>query len=606
MESTPDLWIHKYKPDEFSDLISNPYSISRIENWLKLFNTNKKAKFDEAEKKKKKELKIKPKKKKFQPKSSLIVIGNHGVGKTISVEVLLESMNYDVQRINFSNIKNTKDIDAFVDRYLSNSNVIGMINDEKSQKFAVVVDEIESISSNNEKKFILDLQRKNNADWMFPLILISNNKHSKLLSDIRKECLEIPFKDPTRDNMMAILKKICKNENLQIKDFETANLIIDHSQSDIRRLVYTLQDLFYEYGSSTKIGTFEFSSYLSNSKTKDSNDDIYVATEELFTNFKSIDYALRWYETDKVLTPLMIHSNYVDQVILTDALDTTKKTQFAQLEQVSKIAEMLSFGDVVENYIYGDQNWDVHDIHGFFSCIGPSHLMNETVKKNTKDNIFVKKRIKDLHGEFNKFVEASSKYIEKKKKVKKPIAIESMNLLLETIVYFKTKVWLYKFLKVYDKRRDKINDLIEQLQKNIEKKENSMNYPDELLGYLKDVYVGLCGTLKRNFIKSPVHPDMEFPIDLNKTSIKKINKRNINNASKCFNKIGIEDYIYINNIVRYLIKYNKISECKELFRGYGAKLIHIEALLKIDKISSDKSLLTNKQKKEFSSYLEDK
>lgn len=597
MNEDNNLWIHKYKPITMSDLISNKYGIQRIKTWLDEFENNKKIKDGET-----KGLNGKSKvknKKKNNPKSSLIVIGNHGVGKTISVEVLLRSMGYDIQRINFENVKITKDVDSFIDKFLSNSDVLGMINDKKTRKFAVVVDEIETISSNTEKTFILALQRKNNADWNFPLIIVSNNKHSKLLSDIRKECLEVPFRNPTKDDMKHVLIKICRNENLKIKDTETMNLLIDHAQDDIRRLIYILQDLNYEYNKDVTIGRDEFQKYLLSSKTKDSNDDIYTATEELFTKFNSIDDALRWYETDKVLTPLMIHSNFIDQIILNDALNETDKVKVIQLNQASEIAEMLSFGDVVENYIYGDQNWDMHDIHGFFSCIGPSHILSNgsQVTKNN-DNTYVKRRIKDLQLEFNKFNAELDK--NKKKDLK---TLKYTELLFESIRYFKTKTWLYKFLRVYDKRRDKINELIDELIKRIEILEDRTD-PSALLEFLHSVYSGLCETIKKQYLRSPVHSNMEFPIDLNKTSIKNINKRNINNANKAFSKMGIEDYIYMNRIVRKLVDDNRIKECAELFKGYNATLEPIEALLKIDKIAQVKSVLTNKQKKEFTNYLE--
>lgn len=67
--------------------------------------------------------------------------------------------------------------------------------------------------------------------------------------------------------------------------------------------------------------------------------------------------------------------------------------------------------------------------------------------------------------------------------------------------------------------------------------------------------------------------------------------------------MNIQDYIYINKIVRKLIDNNEIERCVELVRDYGAKLEHIESLLKIDKIKNTKTSLSSKQKKEFMKYL---
>jgi len=142
----------------------------------------------------------------------------------------------------------------------------------------------------------------------------------------------------------------------------------------------------------------------------------------------------------------------------------------------------LSFGDIIENYIYGDQNWDMRDIHGFYTCVLPSYLMCHNADNN------------------------------------------------------------YRFR-------------------------------------------------------------LEFLKDINKTSTKKINKKNIDNTDICFQDMNIDDYIYINKIVRRLVGDNRIAECGELLKGYKFKVEHIESLLKIDKIKSTKMTLTTKQKREFNNIL---
>jgi hypothetical protein len=105
--------------------------------------------------------------------------------------------------------------------------------------------------------------------------------------------------------------------------------------------------------------------------------------------------------------------------------------------------------------------------------------------------------------------------------------------------------------------------------------------------------------------KSYLPIELVFTTDLNKTSIKKINKKNINNTNRCFDNMNIFDYIYINKIIRELINQEKIEECVKLMIGYNIKLEHIESLLKIDKIKNTKTSLTSKQKKKFIKYLEE-
>ena len=46
------------------------------------------------------------------------------------------------------------------------------------------------------------------------------------------------------------------------------------------------------------------------------------------------------------------------------------------MKVAKKISKLLSQGDITENYIHGDQNWDLQKIHGFFTCVLPSHYLN--------------------------------------------------------------------------------------------------------------------------------------------------------------------------------------------------------------------------------------
>jgi len=101
----------------------------------------------------------------------------------------------------------------------------------------------------------------------------------------------------------------------------------------------------------------------------------------------------------------------------------------------------------------------------------------------------------------------------------------------------------------------------------------------------------------------PAKPDPDFTTDLNKTSIKNINKKNILNTDACLKNMNIDDYIYINKIIKKLIDSGNIETCAKILQLYNIKVEHVESLIKIDKIKNNKVGLTSKQKNEFTTYL---
>lgn len=410
------------------------------------------------------------------PKSCVIVTGNHGVGKTSSVHAILNDLGYTMQVINFSKIKTGKNVKDVIERITNTSDILKIMDGQQKLKNVIVIDELESLTSSTEKSCITMLIKHNELFWFCPIIFISNNQHNKLLSDIKKNSLEVRFWQPFPQEMVNTLKMIASKENIILKNSAVHYKIIEHCQRDFRRLIFILQDLKYAYGEEP-ISSEMIDDYCITSKKKDVDFDLFNATELLLHDYTCIDDCMRYYETEKVLLPLMIHQNYCKSI---QAIMNDDDPEI--YNHIGTISELLSKGDVVENYIYGDQNWDMHDVHGFYTCVATSFLLSD---------------INSKHGS-----------------------------------------------------------------------------------------VGL-----------------DFPMDLNRTSIMKINRKNILNANKCLTNMNIHDYIYINQIVRKLLADGKNSECMKLFNGYGIKMEHIESLLKVDKIQSSKTNLAPKQKKELLNYL---
>jgi len=473
-----DLWIEKYKPKKISDLVTNTTAVKHIYSWLLSFDKNKKIIFSKQKGKKKKNGGSIDTINKKDPnlKSCMLVTGGHGVGKSVTVEIVLKDLNYNVQKLDASILKSGKNIEDVINKIMINSNILNLMNGIEQKKIAIVVDEIESITSSAEKICIMTLQKLNEQRWYCPVIFISNNQHNKLLSDIKKASLEIKFWPPFPSDMKKIMMKIITSEGMKIKQDNVINSIISHSQNDIRRLIFTLQDIKYAYDNKL-ITTDMIDEYCKMSNKKDVDIDLYKATEELLYHYKSMDDCLRLYETEKVLLPLMIHQNYIKSIIANADNDDQAN------ELIQKLSNLLSTGDVIENYIYGDQNWEMQEIHGFFTCVAPSYY--------------------------------------------------------------------------------------------------------------------LC----RGLDEYPSMIKLIFATDLNKTSIKRINKKNIINTDRCFNDMNIIDYVYINKIIRNLISKGDIKQCVYLLKKYNIKLEHIESLLKIDKIKDSKTSLTSKQKNEFLTHL---
>jgi len=444
------LWVNKYRPKNLNQIIGHKNQINRFKDWLVNIKTKSK-------------------------NNALIITGNHGIGKTLTVRLILEEAGYLVKIINPNEIKDLRNLEDIDEYYNQHNSILSKLNfyKNKNNKIALIFDETENISLTSEKKYIMNIYKENNKTNSFPLIFISNNQHSKLLNDLKKNCEEIRFFSPFTSEIKNLIKIICNNENLKINDIdELYDKIINFSQFDIKRLINILQELSFHYEKIEDMNTLDI--FFDKSRQKNIEIGLYEATEKLLNNYNDYETVIKLYESEKVLLPLMIHEHYLKK-ILTKSNQSWDKVIYSLV----KTSDSISRGDNIETSIYTDQNWYLQNIHGFYTCLN-------------------------------------------------------------------TSFWINKVNNNYNLTVDKMN----------------------------------------------------FSSDLNKTSLKNINRKNINNLTKIISNKSIDEIIYINQLTNHLFKEGKEEVLINILQNYKKDISvkEIELCLKIDK-TQDFLTLSSKEKK---------
>ena len=461
-----ELWINKYKPLDINQIIGNTEQIKKFKDWLMNLTQNK--------------------------SQGIIISGNQGLGKTLTIKLILEQLNYIVRIINPNEIKDHRILDDFYDYYNFVNSIYSKIqfNDMKSKKIVLIFDETENITLTSEKKYIMDIYKENNKNKSFPLIFISNNQHSKLLNDLKKSCMEIVFNCPSNDELRGLIKNISVKENIVWDNDKLINKLIELSQNDIRRLINIFQELSYHMIHSSTNNNIKWqitdsimNEFANKSREKNIDIGIFDSTGRILNNYLDYDTIMKLYESEKVLLPLMIHENYLKKI-----LNKTKDSWPNIIGNIVKISDSLSRGDNIETSIYTDQNWYLQNIHGFYTCLNTSYWINK--KTNSHSNY----------------------------------KIEPENI--------------------------------------------------------------------------------KFSSDLNKTSLKNINRKNIINLSKIVNNKTNVEILMLNKICNHLIQTNKEDELIKILNGYNKDITikEVELCLKIDK-TTEFNTLASKDKKRITKQM---
>lgn len=356
------IFEEKYKPDNINKIIGNKENIENIKNWiityddvtksliknglLKKSTKGRKKKMDEAS-----EEDIEYSKR----KGNLLIMGNHGCGKSLIISLVCKSIGYEIISLNKydSNLINTNFIVKITKKNL-------LYEDEDNRKKIILIDELESLITRNEKKEILNIIKDNNYNRLIPIIIISNGHHRGQLTDIKKNVNVLNIYELSLYDIKRWIGNICNNENININSNLYEN-IINHCQKDIRKILNYLNMIKNNFENDIvnieKLNTFE-----KTIKKKDFTNDLFKNTKKLLLNYEDINTCVELFQLQKVHIPLMMHENYYKCV---------KKNNYIN------IIDNFSFGDILENYIYGEQNWDLMEIYGLISCVIPSYYINK-------------------------------------------------------------------------------------------------------------------------------------------------------------------------------------------------------------------------------------
>jgi hypothetical protein len=382
-------WIVKYHPKKPEDLIGHSRPIYQLKNWLEKYGDSAKkyrlAKSPIGEKRGKKKTR-RPKGKK-RPKgntissSSAIITGNHGIGKTCMAETILNSLGINIKRVNFGEIGSLKKPEDYARKMLKSYSIYDLLSTDDKTNDVILIDNLESIKSPTEKKFVTALVEENDRDWSYPIVFISDNEHNKFAMELKSYMYEIKMDDPGVNQFTELINKICVPLGMKFANQKVLSHLLDNSQSDYRKIISTLEDLYMKKGSKT-ITIKDLNERYSFHQKKDGDMNIFKLTNVLFTDKKvGINEALTLYETNRTVIPLMLQKYGIKHI------DKYAKNPKDKLNIMNNVTESMAKGDLIENYMYEHQMWALQDIQGFYSCVNPNHNISSTSKENLKISV---------------------------------------------------------------------------------------------------------------------------------------------------------------------------------------------------------------------------
>lgn len=322
--------INNYIPKKISDLNStNKDTVNKVIKWILNFNNEK--------------------------NNSILLIGNHGVGKKTLINIICNEVKYDLIKISNYNIKDYNFNDIInKKRILNNKN------------YLLLFDNIDNLTT-SDKKLITILNNKNIKNKMFPIIYFSII-HNKYLSEIKKISDIYYINNPSNIELYVYIENIIIKQKYDIKDKNYIDNIIEYGLGDYRKINTILNIMINN-------NIEDFMNFFKVICKKDNHLDLYKATKELLYGDITYEEKIKIYNEDKVLLPLMVYQN----------LPNVLNNNFMKnIDDVINAYESISYSDLINTSMYINQNWELQEIYGHFSCVDSINKLNNVNKEKNR------------------------------------------------------------------------------------------------------------------------------------------------------------------------------------------------------------------------------
>lgn len=262
----------------------------------------------------------------------LMISGPSGSGKSLIADLALREHGFDRHLVLCcASLKSKKD-------------VLNELSDIGAPGTAVIVDNLDHVDAST----LSCIKEQADAFKKVPFIFLCEKHTYGKPIDIVKFCEVITLKRPPKSRLIPWVEEITKKESIAI---DTAKLV-DQCKGDVRQILLSLE---MNCGGKQPVQKLFFSQ-------KDANHDAIEISEHLLCNGApmNVHNCIRLVHADINIITSMVSENYLD-VASNDDIDA-----------VADAADSVSMAEVVENKIFGNQQWELWDTFATLGAVYPA------------------------------------------------------------------------------------------------------------------------------------------------------------------------------------------------------------------------------------------
>ena len=340
------LLVDKYRPTSSNSIIGQQgekSTVSKLRKWLKDWDKNQKFK-------------------------CALLSGPPGVGKTTTAFLVSKELGFDVVEMNASDTRSKKMLAKSVFDILNTTSLTLMTR-------VLLMDEVDGMVGNEDRGGIAELIKMIKSSKV-PVICICNDRNHQKIRSLGNHCFDLRLSRPRVEQIKAAMMSICIKEKIQIMPDALSELIVGCDQ-DMRQVLYHLSMVKAAGGGADggKMEAAQAKMEAQMSKKTSVKMGPWDVCKKVFNkeDHKTMSFNDKsdLYFYDYSLAGMFVQENYLQAKPAAAGGDKEKL-----MELVSKAADSMAMGDLVEKGLMSGMNWGLLPTAAVFCSVVPGEYMS--------------------------------------------------------------------------------------------------------------------------------------------------------------------------------------------------------------------------------------
>ncbi|XP_034713970.1 replication factor C subunit 1 isoform X2 [Etheostoma cragini] len=301
-----------------------------------------------------------------------LLSGPPGVGKTTTAALACEELGFSYVEMNASCTRSKNSLKEVVSESLNNTSIEGFYkgtSQKVSSKHVLIMDEVDGMAGNEDRGGIQEMIGLIRTSKI-PIICMCNDRNHQKIRSLANYCFDLRFQRPRVEQIKGAMMSLAFKEGIKIPP-PALNEMILASNQDVRQVIHNLS----MWSAKNKVMTYDQCKSDAASARKDMKLGPFDVCRKVFasgeeTAHMSLIDKSDLFFNDYSLAPLFVQENYLH--VRPKAAGGDLKSHLVLL---SKTADSICDGDLVDRQIRSRQNWSLLPTQAIYASVLPGELM---------------------------------------------------------------------------------------------------------------------------------------------------------------------------------------------------------------------------------------